>query len=131
MLRNLFVSVTQYKINTHGEALNTSTIQQGNCYSHVPSQKLWKRPGEVEVSIVSIPVLRGHGTSSPQVEVLLLQGWVAFCSLDGYLIDPRMEVAPPHPVMPSYQNAGEDIEITYVMYGIISTKLCNQNIYVT
>lgn len=80
-----------------------------------------KRPGgerQVEVKRVSVPVLRGHGTSSPQVEVLLLLGWVASCSLDGYLIGPHVEAAPPPPVMPSYQSAGDEKIIMYVIYGI-------------
>ena len=52
---------------------------------------------------MSLPVLQG-----PLVEGWLLQGWAASCSLNGYLIDLRLEEAPPRPVMPSCQSAKDD-----------------------
>lgn len=74
-----------------------------------------------------------RGTSSPPEEGWLLQGWAASCFSDGYLIDLRLEEAPPPPVMPSclldksqwmqFKNTTETY--MYIEYDIaIATKKC-------
>lgn len=69
--------------------------------------------------MIILPVLQGHETS-PQVEGWLLQGWVASCSLNGYLMGDWLEEAPLPPAMPSCQSAVNDKDINiYTRYLLI------------
>lgn len=68
-----------------------------NCYM-MPSSE-----GQGQVKTTSLP-----GTSLLQVEGWLLQGWVASCSLNDYLMGLGTEEARPPHVMPSCQSAGNE-----------------------
>lgn len=65
---------------------------------------------------VSLPVLQGHGTSFPQVEGWLSQGWAASCSLDGCLIDHCLEETLPPRVMPFFKSADNEKSIMDIIY---------------